>query len=87
MNATNYHIVPRNRVNKVGQATFDIMAGDGNPENWEMVCEKITQPHATRFLFAINAYAASKEALEWIATYYPQSEPGKKAKSILVNEE
>ena len=36
-----WHLLSRNRVNRAGVSTFDIMAGDGGPENWEMVADRI----------------------------------------------
>ena len=39
-----WHTVKRNRVSKTGIPTFDIMEGNGNPENWDMVAERIEGP-------------------------------------------
>jgi len=37
MKAKQWRVLPSNSMS--GQPTFDIMSGDSNPENWEMVAE------------------------------------------------
>ena len=36
-----WHKLNRNRVSRSGQPTFDIMAGSGGEENWEMVADRV----------------------------------------------
>lgn len=36
-----WHAVSRNRVNRNGVPLYDIMAGKGNPENWDMVADRV----------------------------------------------
>ena len=36
-----WHVLPRNRVTRSGQPTFDILAGQGGPENWDMVADRV----------------------------------------------
>ena len=52
-----WHILPRNRVSRANIPTFDIMEGNGNPENWEMVAEKVEgEDRARLIVMAVNHY-------------------------------
>ena len=62
-----WRILKRNRVSKTGVPTFDIMEGDGNPENWEMVAERIEgEDLALDIIQAVNLFPEMVEALKRI---------------------
>ena len=66
MNATkrSLHILMRGRVTKAGLPTYDIMIGDGNPENWDMFAERIEGKNRVEMIVqAVNHFQEITDAL------------------------
>ena len=63
-----WHIVRRNRVNRRGAETFDIMAGHGQqPESWDMVADRVDGiPNATLIAVAPELLEALQMQVRWI---------------------
>ena len=53
------HVLPRNRVSRNGTPTFDVMVGNGSPENWDMVADRV-DGEANAFLIAAAFNAATQ---------------------------
>jgi len=64
-----WHLLSRNRVNRAGVPTFDIMAGDGGPENWEMVADRIDGEANARLISKAWLLPEVEETLDWAMTH------------------
>jgi len=62
-----WQAMPRNRTNRQKEPTFDVMTAGGNPENWEMVCDRATEANARLIAASPDLLRACNAALAYLA--------------------